>query len=328
MRGQAQKKPTMKSITSFTNYADNDTEYLFCVKGRPFPCLVSQSLPSPSSTLIDFNLIHGLGLKMTNLMCQKFSFAGHKLRILGRISTNVQCVIDGVAMGRFNLKATVVKDLEKNLDTECVASANMAAQLQGNDDNCTSSGALSPAASSATSTPSRSRTAAAATPQSTPSQPSPRPSSRTSPSPRRSPPGFPDKPQHLNYMTMTSPTNYRAQNVQLLSQRFADADLLSRRNLSHEVNAMNQLQHLKNIDPHGRVDHSGTTYDYILTNGLHYQVGHGRNGCRYDKCGPDDLPPDNCGFQGLTFKKPFSFEPCGDMCQGGLCQCLSNYLSN
>lgn len=130
MRGQAQKKPTMKSITSFTNYANNDTEYLFCVKGRPFPCLVSQSLPSPSSTLIDFNLIHGLGLKMTNLMCQKFSFAGHKLRILGRISTNVQCVIDGVAMGRFNLKATVVKDLEKNLDTECVASANMAAQLQ------------------------------------------------------------------------------------------------------------------------------------------------------------------------------------------------------
>ena len=41
-------------------YANEEEEYVFCVKGRPFGVLVSPSLPTPSSTLIDYNLIRRL----------------------------------------------------------------------------------------------------------------------------------------------------------------------------------------------------------------------------------------------------------------------------
>ena len=106
------QRSKMKMTTTSYSYANQETEYLFCVKGRPFPCLVSPHLPTPTSSLIDFDLVHKLGLKMTDLQCKKFSFAGHKLRILGKLSTNVQCIIDGTSVGRFNVKALVIKDLE------------------------------------------------------------------------------------------------------------------------------------------------------------------------------------------------------------------------
>ena len=104
-------------------YANQEREHVFVVKGRPFPCLVSPHLPTPTSSLIDYDLVRDLGLKMTDLQCQKFSFAGFKLRILGKVSLTVQCINDGVSFGTFHIKGNVILHLAKSLDTECVAGA-------------------------------------------------------------------------------------------------------------------------------------------------------------------------------------------------------------
>ena len=130
-----QPKSNLTKPTMFYEYGNKETEFIFCVKGRPFPCLISPYLPTPSATLVDYNLVRDLGLKMTDLQCQKFSFAGHKMRILGKVSLSVQCIQDGVSSGAFHIKGNVVLDLNKNLDTECVAGSKMEAQLMGGGPN-------------------------------------------------------------------------------------------------------------------------------------------------------------------------------------------------
>ena len=77
-------------FTTRYSYGGRDQEYVFCCRGRPFAALVSQNLPTPTSSLIDFDLVKTLGLKVTDLQCKKFFFAGYKMRILGRVSTTVQ----------------------------------------------------------------------------------------------------------------------------------------------------------------------------------------------------------------------------------------------
>jgi len=114
--------------TSYT-YGSNDKEYVFCCKGRPFVALASSSLYTPASTLVDYNLVRQLGLKMTDIQCRKFSYGGHKLRILGRISTAVQCVQNGRIGGNFHIKGLVVSDLNTLLDTHCVAGSKMQEKL-------------------------------------------------------------------------------------------------------------------------------------------------------------------------------------------------------
>ena len=117
-------------------YGNEEKEYVFCVKGRPFPCLVSPYLPTPTATLLDYDLVRSLGLKMTDLQCQKFSYAGFKMRILGKISLTVQCVHEGISSGTYHIKANVVKDLDKNLDTECVAGTGQAQLIARLDHRC------------------------------------------------------------------------------------------------------------------------------------------------------------------------------------------------
>ena len=79
---------------------------------------MSSNLPTPTSNLIDYDLIRDLSLKMTDLQCQKFHFAGNKFRILGKVSTTVQCIKEGSLSGvNFHIKALVVSDLNKIMDT-------------------------------------------------------------------------------------------------------------------------------------------------------------------------------------------------------------------
>ena len=94
----------------FYEYGNDEKEFVFVSKGRPFPCLVSPFLPTPTASLLDYNLVRELGLKMKDIQCQKFSYAGFKMRILGKVSTTVQCVHDGVSSGAFHIKANVVLD--------------------------------------------------------------------------------------------------------------------------------------------------------------------------------------------------------------------------
>ena len=120
-------KPTLTN-----QYSNDEVEYVFCVKGRPFACLVSPHLPTPTTSLVDYGLVRDTGLKMTDLQCSKFSFGGHKMRILGKVSLTVQCIHDGVSSGTFHIKGNVILDLAKNFESECIAGSKMKTLLARN----------------------------------------------------------------------------------------------------------------------------------------------------------------------------------------------------
>ena len=328
-----QPKYKFSNPTMFYEYGNEEREFIFCCKGRPFPCLVSPHLPTPSATLLDYNLVRDLGLKMTDLQCQKFSFAGFKMRILGKVSVSVQNIQDGVSMGAFHIKGNVVLDLSKNLDTECVAGAKMEAQLKGGGSDVTASPTRA-APSPAPSVP------AAQSPRTPPTR-SPRPSRtpRQSPRPPRSPPGFPPRPQFAASPGDSSPDprpsipvfsvssdgrelSPRTSNVRALTVAFKDADL--KKTLDEETFA------LEDADSDGDLcdDADGNIVCY-LSNGLLYQYGHGRDKCTRLKCANRDQyvekeMPSNCGYN-QHWRLPPNFAPCGDRCQGGFCRCLHNY---
>ena len=85
-------------FTTTYSYGNNENEFVLCCKGRPFAVLVSPKLTTPTSTLMDYDLVRSLGLQLTNLQCRKFTYAGYKLRVLGRVTTAVQCVQNGKSM--------------------------------------------------------------------------------------------------------------------------------------------------------------------------------------------------------------------------------------
>ena len=311
-------------------YGNDDREYIFLVKGRPFPALVSPYLPTPTATLLDYDLVRSLGLKMTNLQCQKFSYAGFKMRILGKISITVQCIHDGVSSGTFHIsKANVVLDLAKNLDSECVAGQKMAAQLRGEK--------LPPPPAHNPRTPSTPpRALPRGAPSPAPSVPAAAPP-RTPP-PRkypswiktqpRSPPGFPSplyaaSPGIANIPVLQVSSNGLdlsplSANVRALASAFNNADQKKDENL--------QIWAIKDVAD-GEMDHDNDgNLNYYLDNGYHYRVGHGRGQCHPAKCG--NLPakdyPNNCAFH-PQWRLPDGFQPCDDDCQGGFCPCLSLY---
>ena len=310
-------------------YGNNEQEYVFCVKGRPFPCLVSPHIPTPTASLLDYQLVRDLGLKMTDLQCQKFSFCGFKLRILGKISLTVQCIHDGVSSGTFHIKGNVVLDLAKHLDTECVAGAKMAAQLRGETaPNTPAKAAPSPAPS----------VPAAGSPR-TPPPPAPQ-SPRSPPrSPTRSPPGFPTMPQYaaspgdsipdprtiipvISIASDGRELSPRTSNVRALSLAFRDADL--KPDLDEETFA------LEEADTDGEIDDDADgNINCYLSNGLIYQYGHGREKCSRIRCSNRDEyavkeMPSNCGFN-QQWRLPTNFTPCADHCQGAFCRCLHQY---
>ena len=131
--------------TLCNRYPNQEKEYIFCVKGRPFGCLVSPHLPIPTSSLIDYNLVKDLGLKMSDLQYSKFFFAGNKMRILGKVTMTVQTIHEGIASGNLPFKANVVLNLFKCLDIDAVAGVKLRKRLSGEESelDCTSSGAPS-----------------------------------------------------------------------------------------------------------------------------------------------------------------------------------------
>ena len=117
------------NLTTRYKYGNDDHEYILSCKGRPFAVLVSPHLQKPTYTLLDYDLVRSLGMKLTDLQCRKYTLAGHKFRILGRVSTAVQCVQHGKVSSTFQMKAMVVSDLYATLDTHCVASVKLEQHL-------------------------------------------------------------------------------------------------------------------------------------------------------------------------------------------------------
>ena len=116
-------------LTSNYKYSNYEEEHIFSCRGRPFAVLVSSFLPTPPASLIDYELVRDLKLKMTDIQCKKFSFAGNKLRILGSVSTSVQCVHNGRLIGNHHIRARVVSDLNKTFDTHVIAGDKLKQQL-------------------------------------------------------------------------------------------------------------------------------------------------------------------------------------------------------
>ena len=56
-------------FTTSYSYGLNGKEYVFSCKGRPFAALVSPHLPTPTSSLLDYDLVKKLGLPMTDIHC-------------------------------------------------------------------------------------------------------------------------------------------------------------------------------------------------------------------------------------------------------------------
>lgn len=311
--------PTMKYI-----YGNQEEEFVFCHKGRPFAVLMSPHLPTPSSTFIDHLLVKELQLKMTDLQCKKLSYCGKKLRILGKISCTIQCVKDGNVVGNFFLKASVVEDLKEHFDTHGIAGNKMASLLQGDSvegTNCTSSGAPSPARSDTStgsdatipseySTPTRNLLQRIAGGHQSPTEESP-PRPATPPSPRRSPPGFPASPRHQALMSPLS-TNRKK-----LREMFQDADL--------EPHDHGQLTVLLQTDPGGQVtyDTNGVT-TFLTSDGGRYTLGHGRDRCFQSQCLNSQSVPNNCVFAS-HWTYPNNFQFCGQDCRGAFCSCLRQF---
>ena len=110
-----------ESVTKCQDSHGGDKEFVVACKARPFTILMSSSLPTPAVNLVDHKLVSELKLKMSDLQCRRFHFGGQKLRILGKISTSVQCIIDGKVLGNLHFKASVVENLYEYFDSHSVA---------------------------------------------------------------------------------------------------------------------------------------------------------------------------------------------------------------
>ena len=340
-------------VTTRYKYGNDDSEYIFTCKGRPFAVLASAHLPTPTSPLLDYDLVRSLGLKMTDLQCRKFAYAGNRLRILGRVSTAVQCLDQGRVSGNYHIKALVVSDLNTVLDTHCVASAKMKQQMTSREvitiaeddegNSCTYSGALA--------TPSRSQAApaprllsAASSPRSVPAASPPR-----SPS---TPPGFPKTPQYgasagasaAAASSAAAPaTPHSAPNIpvvrwlssdgQMVSPLSANISALSAVFKDADLEAPDDCQEtfaLEKADPDGDLESDDDgNLNFNMCNGVYYQFGHGRTLCSHGKCSNRDKLkvskyPNNCGFN-PQWMLPNDYIPCGPKCKGGFCSCLSKY---
>ena len=306
-----------------------DNEYVLTCKGRPFAVLVSPSLQTPTSSLLDYDLVRSLGLKLTDLQCRKYSLGGSKYRILGRVTTAVQCVQNGKVGSTFHLKCDVVEGLYATLDTHCVASAGLQQHLGtqetiiigddggGNHGNMSSSAPPPPVRNAAPSAPTSSAappeppTSSAASPMATtssaPSATAPCTPPRASAAPPaaarspRSPPGFPATPQHSASLPSTATEAGTETNIPV--RRVMDGLELSP--FSANIRALgdtfqdadlertenDQIQTLEEVDEDGYLDTDGHGGDYMytFTNGLRYSVKHGRHGCSRIKCPQSNL---------------------------------------
>lgn len=98
-------------ITAPYNYGEAGKEYVFACKGHPFAVLASNILPNATWSLIDHDFVRKISLKLSDVQCRRLTFGGHPLRIVGRISTAVQCIQNGKIRGNFHVKAMVPSNL-------------------------------------------------------------------------------------------------------------------------------------------------------------------------------------------------------------------------
>jgi len=294
--------PTSTPITSYNQGMLGDREYIFAVKGKPFTMLVSPTHSTPDFNLIDWALVKELNLKMSDLQCTKFYFSGHKMRILGKISTTVQCIKDGQISGNLHIKARVVDNLYTHMETHGVAGKKLKEQLRAHmySENVSD--------------------------DETPNIPSPRPKRMKKAKPSPPSPMF-STPSHRSHTTTASlpdvwsPASPYTQNIYLLQEMFGEQT-----DLEQDYSVQQAL--LADHDPNGHTDYGheyqqdgGLLFNFITATGATFVPGHGREGCSAYACARAPYKPHNCGYH-EDWLLPDDFRRCGDLCRGGLCSCL------
>ena len=111
---------TSNSFTTIYNYDNGEEQHVFTCRGRPFVALISPQITTLPFTIIDYDFIKSVGLELTDVQCRPFRYDGHKMRILGQVSTTIQCVQDGMITKDFRFEALVASDLYGLLDSHCV----------------------------------------------------------------------------------------------------------------------------------------------------------------------------------------------------------------
>ena len=109
------------TVTTCQDSHGGDKEFVVACKNRPFTILVSPNFPTPEVNFIDHKLVSELKLKMTDLQCRKLHFGSQKLRVLGKVSTSVQCITNGLVAGNLHFKASVVENLYEHFDSHGIA---------------------------------------------------------------------------------------------------------------------------------------------------------------------------------------------------------------
>ena len=166
-------------------------EFVFAIKGRTFSMMAADSLPIPTTTLIDHNLVRELRLEVKDLKCQKFAYGGSNFRILGRVCQTIQTIKNGAVHGTVHMQAHVVENLSATFSSHSIAGKRMRELLdnksslkgrsQPGEERQARQSQLSPAKTSPPSTPSTPSTPPRRSPA--PKSPLPSPPSKVSPAP-------------------------------------------------------------------------------------------------------------------------------------------------
>ena len=261
---------------------------------------------TPDSNLIDWALVRDLNLKMTDLQCTKFFFSGHKMRILGKISTTVQCIQDGRISGNFHIKARVVQDLYSNMETHGVTGNKLTEQLRGPK-------LVLDSEDETLKTPSK---------QNKKKKKSSSVDSSPSPPTAASVISTPSHTSNTSLLDVDwSPASPYTQNICLLEEMFGE-------NTDLEPDYSAQQALLAAHDPDGLTNYGyeyqedgSLDFTFTTTTGATFIPGHGREGCSAYACASALQKPHNCGYHD-DWLLPDNFRGCGNFCRGGLCSCL------
>ena len=304
-------------ITSYNQGLVGDREYIFALRGRPFAVATSPTLSTLDFNLIDWALVRELNLKMSDLQCTKFYFSGHKMRILGKISTTVQCIQDGRISGNFHIKAKVVEDLNKILDTHAVAGGKLKDQLREPQQ-------VDPTQQTQSKNKTkkeRKHSISSNKDEELPHTPKIKKERKFSTSP---PPSVKSTPSHTSTTSLVSvwsPASPYTQNICQLEEMFGE-------NTDLEKDCGVQQALLAEHDPNGLTyygqeyqDEGGLLFEFTTTYGATFVPGHGREGCSAYACARALHKPNNCGYH-EDWILPENFSGCGIWCRGGFCPCL------
>ena len=337
-------------------YGNGNKEFVFSCKNRTFAVLCSKDLPTPATTMIDHSLVMELGLKVTDLQCKKICFAGRKLRLLGKISTTVQCIKDGKMFANIHLRGSVVENLKDVIDSHCIAGQKFATMLSGppvptydvDDDEisakpCVTSPTPSMLSSSKSGTPPNTSLTSIVFSDTAASKMTPSGVSVTN---KRCGHVYDNgmvnryleklensgKKQRCPVSNCTNdniklpdvaktPPSYARRLVMEEGLSPLTANLATIDTMFGGADIFSDAEEEDAVlDKHGR-DHD----DNIL-----YKSGHGRYKCNLVQCDVSDDPwgqvPHNCGFH-LDYSLPDNFSACGHFCRGAFCRCLKFYQS-